>query len=104
MGTKQEFMQYVEDQLNGVFGLRFKKMFGEYGVFLHEKMVGILADDQLFIKPTEQGLKLIDEPSYAPPYPGAKDYLLIDNLEHNQLLKELMLVTYEALPIPKKKK
>lgn len=104
MGTKLDFMQYVEDQLSGLFGLRFKKMFGEYGIFIYEKMVGILADDQFFIKPTEQGVKLMSEPSYAPPYPGAKDYFLIENLEDKKLLKELLLVTYEALPIPKKKK
>ncbi len=55
MGTRYEFMQYVEDQMRGLEGLRFKKMFGEYGVFIYEKMVGILADDQLFIKVTDVG-------------------------------------------------
>ncbi len=104
MGTRYEFMQYVEDQMRGLEGLRFKKMFGEYGVFIYEKMVGILADDQLFIKVTEEGLKLVTDPIYAAPYPGAKNYLLIDNLEDTSILKDLMLITYEVLPIPKKKK
>jgi len=104
MGTSLEFMTYVEDQLKGLSGLRFKKMFGEYGVFMYEKMVGILADDQLFIKPTEIGVFMIEHPLYAPPYPGAKDYFLIDQLEERAWLKELMLKTYDALPIPKKKK
>jgi len=104
MATHIEFMKYVEDQLMDLSGLRFKKMFGEYGVFMHEKMVGILSDDQLFIKPTQEGLNLVDYPLYAPPYPGAKDYFLIENIEQRAFLKQLIMTTYDALPIPKKKK
>jgi TfoX/Sxy family transcriptional regulator of competence genes len=78
-------------------------MFGEYGVFVLDKMVAILADDQLFIKLTDKGLKITPDPILASPYPGAKPYLLIENTEDITYLKQIFEVTYEALPIPKPK-
>ncbi|MDX9691806.1 MAG: TfoX/Sxy family protein [Acholeplasmataceae bacterium] len=104
MATSLEFMTYVCDQLNHISHLRMKKMFGEYGIFMLEKMVGILADDQLFIKPTEKALALREDYMFAPPYPGAKPYIVIENIEDRAFLKTLLELTYEELPLPKPKK
>jgi TfoX/Sxy family transcriptional regulator of competence genes len=80
-------------------------MFGEYGVFCAGKMVAIIADDQLFVKPTAAGrtfLKTFDE---VPPYPGAKSYFLIsgEQWDDNEWLSELIRLTSIELPLPKKK-
>ncbi|MDX9690894.1 MAG: TfoX/Sxy family protein [Acholeplasmataceae bacterium] len=104
MATSHEFMTYISDQLNHIPHIRMKKMFGEYGIFMYEKMVAILADDQLFVKPTEKTLTLKDDFMFAPPYPGAKPYIVIEDIEDRMFLKTLFELTYEELPLPKPKK
>lgn len=94
----------MEDQLSFIEGITYKKMFGEYGVFIHHKMVAILADDQLFVKPTETGKIMLKDTVYASPYPGAKLYFLITDVDDKQFLKVLFEQTYEELPLPKKRK
>lgn len=108
MGTSEEFAQYILEQLEGAGEVTAKKMFGEYGLFLNGKMAAILADNQLFIKPTEAGKKFIGEPEEVAPYTGAKNYFLIDNLDDPDWLSELVRITEKELPLPlpkpKKKK
>ena len=99
-----DFADYILEQLAGAGEVTAKKMFGEYGIFLNGKMVAILADNQFFVKPTEAGRKYIGEPEEAPPYPGAKNYYLIDNLDDPEWLSELVKITEKELPFPKPKK
>ena len=104
MATSKDFADYILEQLSGAGEVTAKKMFGEYGIFLNGKMAAILADNQFFIKPTEAGRKYIGEPEEAPPYTGAKNYFLIDNLDDTDWLSELVKITEKELPLPKKKK
>ena len=104
MATDKDFADYILEQLSGAGEVTAKKMFGEYGLFLNGKMAAILADNQLFIKPTETGRKYIGEPEEAPPYTGAKNYFLIDNTDDPDWLSELVKITEKELPLPKKKK
>jgi len=104
MGTSESFSIYIKDQLSLIEDIQIKKMFGEYGIFLNQKMVGLICDDQLFIKPTEEGLKLLKDPVYAPPYKGAKPYFLIEDTDDRSFIKELILMTEKVLPLPKIKK
>ena len=103
MASTKEFMDYVTDQLSDI-NITTKRMFGEYGVYYNGKIFGLVCDDQLFVKVTEVGKSLSPEPVYAPPYKGAKDYLLIDNLEDRNFLRELIVKTCDELPMPKPKK
>ena len=104
MATDKDFADYIMDQLSGAGEVTCKKMFGEYGIFLNGKMAAILADNQLFIKPTDAGRKFIGEPEEAPPYTGAKNYFLIDNTDDPDWLSELVKITEKELPLPKPKK
>lgn len=104
MATDKDFADYIMEQLAGAGDVTCKKMFGEYGIFLNGKMAAILADNQLFIKPTEAGRRFIGEPEEAPPYPGAKNYFLIDNTDDPDWLAELVKITEKELPLPKPKK
>ena len=104
MATDKDFADYIMDQLSGAGEVTCKKMFGEYGIFLNGKMAAILADNQLFIKPTEAGRKFIGEPEEAPPYTGAKNCFLIDNTDDPDWLSELVKITEKELPLPKPKK
>jgi TfoX/Sxy family transcriptional regulator of competence genes len=105
MATDSEFMKYITEQLSGAGLIAYRKMFGEYGVYLDGKVVALVCDNQLFVKPTKAGRKVLGEAKTAPPYPGAKDYFLIDDkLDDEELMSELIRVTAKELPAPKPKK
>ncbi len=106
MATKASTIEYLLDQLSSIDSMRSRKMFGEYALYCHEKVVALVCDDQLFVKPTEQGRVLFEEVALVPPYPGAKPYLLVDTerWEDRAWLSRLFMVTAGALPLPKAKK
>jgi TfoX/Sxy family transcriptional regulator of competence genes len=104
MATEQAFVEYVQAQ-SGLDGeLSYKKMFGEYALYLHGKVVAFACDNQLFVKPTDAGRSLLGKVSEHPPYPGAKLYFRIDDeMEDRELLQSLLHTTARALPPPKAK-
>ena len=105
MASDLNTVQFIVDQISDECGMAFKKMFGEYGLFSHGKFVGQVSDNRLFIKPTDAGKKYIGDFKEAPPYPGAKPSLLIDEkLEDAGWLTELIVITERELPKPKPKK
>ena len=106
MSSSTEFVEYVTGNMTDAGTITARKMFGEYGVYCNSKIFALICDNQLFIKPTDQGAALLEEVETAPPYPGAKPYLLItdDILDDKERLSELVRATFDALPAPKKKK
>lgn len=104
MSSKLEFVQYCVDQCGGAGIITYKKMFGEYGLYCGGKMFAVVCDDMLFIKPTEQVRAKYPELPEKPPYDGAKNYLLIEDVDNAELLTELVKMTADALPEPKPKK
>jgi DNA transformation protein and related proteins len=99
-------MTYLLDQLSAVGGLSSKKMFGEYCLYVGAKVVALVCEDRVFVKPTPQGLALLGEPLLNPPYKGAKPHfeLTADVLENRERFAHTILVTAHALPEPKPKK
>ena len=104
MASRLEYVQYVAEQLSGAGEITYKKMFGEYGLYCDGKIFANVSDDQLFVKITEAGRRLFPGLPEAPPYPGAKDYFLIENVDDRDFLTALTLATCQALPEPKKKR
>ena len=95
------------EQLRDVQGVSHRKMFGEYAIYVGDRVVALVADDQFFVKPTSAGRALLSAPVDAPPYPGASQYLLIGGeLDDRELMTALINATVAALPPakPKKKK
>ena len=104
MATDQTFVEYIQAQSGFGPELAFRKMFGEYALYLHDKVVAFACDNQLFVKPTEDGRRLLGTVSEHPPYPGAKPYFRIDALiEERDGLRQLFETTARALPRPKPK-
>jgi TfoX/Sxy family transcriptional regulator of competence genes len=101
MASDREFLTFVCEQLRGAGDVSMKRMFGEAAVYLHEKVVGLVCDNQLFIKPTAQGRAKIGVPSEAPPFPGASNWFLLADLDDPDFLAELIRLTADALPAPK---
>lgn len=105
MASDLSFVEYVVDQFDHDCAITYKKMFGEFGLYSDGKFFGMICDDRLFMKPTEGGRAFIGNAVEAPPYPGAKPSLLIeDQIEDGQWLSELARITARELPEPKSKK
>ncbi len=105
MGSDLDFVEFVTDQIAEDCGMTFKKMFGEYALYSKGKIVALICDNQLFIKPTDAGREYIGDYVEAPPYPGAKNSLLIQGqVENSEWLSELIRRTEKELPRPKVKK
>jgi DNA transformation protein and related proteins len=104
MATKESTAEYIMEQLADAGRMRLKKMFGEYAIYCDDKVVAFICDDQLFVKPTDEGRAFIGDPEEAPAYPGSKMYFLIDRLEDREWLTELIHITAAAVPVKKKAK
>ena len=103
MANEQDFIDFVLDQVSA--NLSYKHMFGGTTLYLNGKVVALICDNQLFVKPTDAGRNYIGTVVEAPPYDGAKNsFLIADELEDTEWLTELFAVTERALPAPKPKK
>jgi len=105
LATEQAYADYIIEQLEAAGPVRARKMFGEYAVYLGGKVVGLICNNQLFVKVTSGGQKFIGNVELAAPYSGAKPAFLIDErLEDGAWLSELITLTAHELPEPKPKK
>jgi TfoX/Sxy family transcriptional regulator of competence genes len=105
MASELSFVEYVVDQLSPDCGATYRKMFGEFAVYSDGKVVALICDNRLYIKPTEDGRAFIGAVVEAPPYPGAKpSFLIEDRIDDGEWLSELVRRTARALPDPKPKK
>lgn len=96
MATTTGFIDYLSDQLDLGDRLSHRRMFGEYALYIDGKVVAFACDDSLFVKPSQVACDL----PRRPPYPGAKDYLVADELlDDADALRRLMLDTAAALPV-----
>ncbi len=86
-------------------GASTRRMFGEAALYLGPKVVALVCDDRLFLKPTDPGRALLPEAEEAPPYPGAKPHLIVpeDLWEEPGFLPRLVAATADAMPEPKPK-
>jgi TfoX/Sxy family transcriptional regulator of competence genes len=99
MPNEQVFLDYIYGQLEPLGDINIKKMFGGATMYFEQKVVGLITDNQLYIKPTPAGKSFIGNVIEAAPYPGAKDHYLIDEkLDDPNWLCELVLKTAQELP------
>lgn len=104
MASDQGFVEFIVEQIENAGIITYKKMFGEYAIYCNGKVVALVCDDQLFVKPTEGGRAFIGDVVEAPPYPGAKpSFLIEDKLEEREWISELVRITVKELPAPKLK-
>lgn len=104
MASSQEFVDYVCDQISGAGAITSRKMFGEYGIYCNGKIIGLICDNQFFVKKTSGAAVLLTDPEEAPPYDGAKPMFVISDLEDRDFLTAFILKSYEELPMQKTRK
>ena len=105
MSTSRQTAEFIEDQL-GDLPIRTGRMFGEYAVYLGDKVVAFICDDTLFIKPSGVDPSVLVGTFPGQAYPGSKDYHTVPGelLEDRAWLQAAILATAEALPTPTPKK
>ena len=101
MASSKEYIEFVLDQCNG---LSARAMMGEYVLYYGGKVVGGVYDNRLLVKPTPSAKALIPNAEHQLPYEGAKEMLLVENIENRDFLRQLFEAMYEELPKPKKRK
>ena len=101
MASSKEYLEFVLEQCEG---LSARTMMGEYVLYYGGKVVGGVYDNRLLVKPMESAVALMPEAPRELPYEGAKEMLLVEDIEDRDLLKKLFEAMYEELPEPKKKK
>ena len=104
MASSKEFVEYAAEQLRDAGNISYRKMFGEYGWYCDGKFMGVICDDQLFVKVTPETKKTFPEVPQAPPYEGAKEYFLMEDIDNRELLTKFIRATWEVLPEPKPKR
>jgi TfoX/Sxy family transcriptional regulator of competence genes len=100
-----DFIEYVIDQMEGAGVITYKPMFGGHTVYCQGKVVALICDNQLFVKPTRAGRNFIGDVVEAPAYPGARlSFLIEEELEDKEWISQLIKLTEKELPMPKPKK
>lgn len=105
MASDKSFIEFIVDQMGNAGFISHKKMFGEHAIYCDAKVVALVCDNQLFVKPTEGGRAYIGNIVEAAPYPGAKLwFLIVDAFEDREWISGLIKITVQELQIPKQKR
>lgn len=105
MATDLSFVEYVTEQSGLEDRMTFKRMFGEYGIYIDGKVVAFACDNSLFVKAADATAALTAPLPRRPPYPGAKPYPVADELlDDSDQLRALLVATASAMPEPGPKK
>lgn len=104
MASSKEYLDFMLEQLSELEEITYRAMMGEYIIYYRGKIVGGIYDDRLLVKPVESAISLMPNAIYELPYEGAKEMLLVDDVDSKEFLKRLFNAMYDELPTPKKKK
>ena len=104
MASSKGYLDFILEQLSELDDIAYKTMMGEYIIYYRGKVVGGIYDNRFLVKPVKSALKMMPEAYLELPYEGAKEMLLVDNVENKGFLRILLEAMYEELPAPKKKR
>ena len=104
MASSIEYLEFIMEQLSGLGDVSYRAMMGEYIVYYQGKIVGGVYDDRFLVKPTDSARRLMPEAPLELPYEGAKEMLLVDNVDDREFLEDLLNGMVGELSAPKKKK
>lgn len=104
MASSKEYLEFIMEQLAGLEDVSWRAMMGEYIIYYRGKIVGGIYDDRFLVKPVEAARAMMPEAEMEQPYEGAKEMLLVDDVDDREFLCELLEAMYDELPAPKKKK
>ena len=97
-------MDFILEQISELEEITYRAMMGEYIIYYRGKIVGGIYDDRLLVKPVKSAISLMPDANYELPYEGAKEMLLVNDVDNKDFLTRLFNAMYNDLPAPKKKK
>ncbi len=103
MASTKDYLDFILEQLSGLDEISYRAMMGEYVLYYRGKVFGGIYDDRFLVKPTKSAKAMMPDADMELPYEGAKEMILVDDVDNKEFLKELVEAMYEELPAPKKK-
>lgn len=97
MSTSKEYLNFILDQMSLIDGVTYKQMMGEYIIYIGGKIAAYLCDNRLLVKPVLNAIKMLPNAKYEPHYEGAKDMILVENVDDKEFLKQLFEAVYTQL-------
>lgn len=104
MATSKDYLQFILGQLSELEEITYRAMMGEYIIYYRGKIAGGIYDNRLLVKPVKSAVAYMPAPSYELPYEGAKEMLLVNEVDNKEFLTGLFNAMYDELPMPKPKK
>ena len=103
MASSKEYLDFILEQLSELNDVSYRAMMGEFIIYYRGKIVGGIYDDRFLVKPTKSAVVMMPNADMELPYDGAKEMLLVDDVDNKEFLTELLEAMYLELPAPKKK-
>ena len=104
MASTKAYLDFILEQLSELDEISYRAMMGEYVLYYRGKVFGGIYDDRFLVKPTKQAKTMMPDVDMELPYEGAKEMLLVDDVENREFLRDLLEAMYDELPEPKRKK
>ena len=104
MASSKDYLDFIMEQLSELDDVTYRTMMGEYIIYLRGKVIGGIYDNRFLVTPTSAALAMMPDADRELPYEGAKEMLLVDNVDSREFLRDLLTAMYNELPSSKKKK
>ena len=104
MASSKEYLDFILEQMSELDDISYRAMMGEYILYYRGKIIGGIYDDRFLVKPTKSAVAMMPNAEMELPYDGAKEMLLVEDVDNKEFLRELLEAMYSELPAPKKKK
>lgn len=104
MASSKEYLEYILEQLSELDEITYRAMMGEYIIYYRGKIIGGVYDDRFLVKPVKSAREMMPNANMELPYEGAKEMILVDDVEDKEFLGELVEAMYEELPAPRKRR
>ena len=104
MPSKKDYLEFILEQLSGLSDITYRAMMEEFIIYYQGRIVGGIYDDRFLVKNTPSARRLMPDASLEVPYEGAKEMLLVEDVDNTEFLTELLESMLNELPLPKKKK
>ena len=104
MASSKEYLAFILEQLSELEEISYRSMMGEYILYYRGKIIGGIYDNRLLLKPVKVVMDQLEQTRLERPYEGAKEMILLEDLEDKSFLAGLIRDMYEVLPAPKARK
>lgn len=104
MASSKEYLDFILEQVSELDNVSYKAMMGEFIIYYKGKIIGGIYDDRLLVKPVQSAINYMPNAVYELPYDGAKEMLLVDDVDNKEFIIGLFDAMYDDLPVPKPKK